>query len=297
MLQMRFSLRWLDIASRGCYKTSMKRREFLRTSLTVSTLAGLSGSSLTSRAAEMPGGSREIYELRQYRLKDGASHEVLDAYLEKAAIPAWNRLGCKPIGIFGQLERKAKPAATEAVDPLSIFVLIPYPSFEAFGSAAARLAADREYQAAGAPYLDAPKSAPAYDRFDSWLMLAFAGMPKLEQPGFSKDRKPRMFEMRTYESHSEAKALKKVEMFNAGEIQTMREVGLAPIFYGQGLIGGNLPHLTYLLSGESEEAHAKQFVDFGKHPVWNKLKNDPQYADTVSKIVIRFLEPKPYSQI
>ena len=274
----------------------MKRREFVKTSLTVSALAGLSPT-LTAAAADLPAGNREIYELRKYRLKDGAGHELLDGYLEKAAIPAWNRLGCKPVGVFGQLERKGKPAATEAVEPLSVFVVIPYPSFEAYGAAAARLAADGEYLAAGTPYLDAPKTAPAYDRMDSWLMLAFAGMPRIEQPAYSKERKPRMFEMRTYESHSEAKALKKVEMFNAGEIQTMREVGLAPIFYGQGLVGGNLPHLTYLLSGESEEAHTKQFGDFGRHPVWNKLKNDPQYADTVSKITNRFLEPKAYSQI
>ena len=106
-----------------------------------------------------------------------------------------------------------------------------------------------------------------------------------------------MFEIRTYESHSEIKALKKVEMFNSGEIETMREVGLGPIFYGQTLIGANLPHLTYMLSAEDQQAHNKHWEAFGKHPVWNKLKNDPQYADTVSKINNRFLVPTAYSQI
>ena len=275
----------------------MKRREFLKTSLTVSTLAGLSKAGINATAAEMPGGSREIYELRKYRLKEGASHELLDAYLEKAAIPAWNRLGFSPVGVFSQLPRKGAPAGTEAVEPLSVFVLIPYPSLEAFANAPTHLEADAEYQAAAAAYLQAPKAAPAYDRIDSWLMLAFSGMPKIEQPAYSKERKPRMFEMRTYESHSESKALKKIEMFNAGEIQAMRDVNLGPIFYGQGLVGGNLPHLTYLLSAESEEAHTQQFGVFRNHPVWKKLSGDPQYADTVSKITNRFLEPKPYSQI
>src|SRR5207247_2483543 len=100
-----------------------------------------------------------------------------------------------------------------------------------------------------------------------------------------------------YESHSEAKALKKVEMFNAGEIGAMKEVGLAPVFYGQALIGPNLPHLTYMLSGETREAHKEHFKVFGTHPVWQKLKNDPQYADTVSKITSRFLVPSACSQI
>ena len=94
-------------------------------------------------------------------------------------------------------------------------------------------------------------------------MLAFAGMPKIEFPAYCQEKKPRIFELRTYESHSELKALKKVEMFNAGEIDLMREVGLAPIFYGQALIGRDLPHLTYMLSAENQEAHKKHWNAFG----------------------------------
>jgi hypothetical protein len=77
----------------------------------------------------------------------------------------------------------------------------------------------------------------------------------------------------------------------------MREVGLGPIFFGQALAGSGLPHLTYMLSAESDDAHKQHWGGFGKSPVWNKLKNDPQYADTVSKIVNRFLVPTAYSQI
>jgi hypothetical protein len=103
--------------------------------------------------------------------------------------------------------------------------------------------------------------------------------------------------MRTYESFSEVKALKKIEMFNSGEIATMKEVGLAPVFYGQALIGANLPHLTYMTSAENDQVHKQHWDAFGKHPVWLKLKNDPQYADTVTKITKRFLKPTAYSQI
>jgi hypothetical protein len=276
----------------------MKRREFLKTSITISTLAGLGTASLSVSAAESAGGAgREYYELRAYRLKSGASHELLDNYLEKAAVPAWNRLGSKPVGVFVQQERTGPPAPTEIRDPSSVLVLIPYPSVESFTSAGPRLNQDTEYLKAGAEYLQTPKSNPAFERIDSWLMLAFAGMPKVELAAYSREKKARMFEIRTYESYSEVKALKKVEMFNSGEIDTMREVGLAPVFYGQALAGANLPHLTYMLSAEDEEAHKKHWATFGSHPVWNKLKNDPQYADTVSKIYNRFLVPTAYSQI
>ena len=122
-------------------------------------------------------------------------------------------------------------------------------------------------------------------------------MPKIELPPYSRGRKARIFELRTYESYSEAKALKKIDMFNSGEIAVMHEVGLAPVFYGQALIGRDLPHLTYMLSAEDRDLHKKHWQAFGAHPTWNKMKDDHQYADTVSKITSRFLVPTPFSQI
>jgi hypothetical protein len=267
----------------------MKRREFLKTSLTAAALGGTLGAGMPSASvAETGPAGREYYEWRVYRLKSGGNHELLDTYLEKAAIPALNRLGIKSVGVFTEKESKDGPA---------VYVLIPYPSLAAFGEVTARLSSDPEYQNAGAEYLGLPKSNPAFERIDSWFLLAFAGLPRMELPAYCREKKPRLFEVRTYESHSESKALKKVEMFNAGEIDTMREVGLGPIFFGQALLGKDLPHLTYMLSAEDDAAHKTHWGAFGKHPVWQKLQKDPQYADTVSKIVNRFLSPTAYSQI
>jgi hypothetical protein len=270
-------------------RAKMKRREFLKTSLTATALGGTLSTSLPSAlGAESGAAGREYYEWRVYRLKSGSSHELLDSYLQKAAIPALNRLGIKSVGVFTEKEPKDGPAVN---------VLIPYPSLSAFGEVTARLSSDSEYQTAGAEYLGLPKTNPAFERIDNWFLLAFAGLPKMELPAYCREKKPRLFEVRTYESYSEAKALKKVEMFNAGEIDTMREVGLGPIFFGQALVGKDLPHLTYMLSAEDEDAHKTHWGGFGKHPVWQKLQKDPQYADTVSKIVNRFLTPTVYSQI
>jgi hypothetical protein len=279
-------------------RTDMKRREFLKTSLTVSTLAGLSTAALSAGAAETgPGPRQEYYELRAYRLKGADKRPLLEAYIEKAAIPALNRLGIKPVGVFVQQERTGAPGGTEVRDPAVVYVLRPYASLEGFAKASAQMSADPEYQKAGAEYLQSTKDQPAFERIESWLMLAFAGMPRLELPPYCREGKTRMFELRTYESHSELKALKKVDMFNSGEIQTMREVGLAPVFYGQGLIGSNLPHLTYMLSAENQDAHKKHWDAFRDHPTWKQLQKDPQYADTVSRIYNRFLVPTSYSQI
>lgn len=266
----------------------MKRRDFLKTSVAVSALAGISPIALTARAADTTRAGREYYEMRLYRLKSATDRGLLDGYLEKALLPALGRLGIKPVGVFSEIEPKDGPG---------VYVLIPYASLESYAATAGHLNADAEYLKAGAAYLETPKTNPGFVRIDSWLMLAFAGIPKIELPSYCKEKKARIFELRTYESHSEVKAQNKVDMFNAGEIDVMREVGLGPIFYGQALIGRDLPHLTYMTSAENMEAHKKHWGVFGGHPVWKKLSGDKQYADNVSHITSRMLEPAPYSGI
>src|SRR5438105_14351881 len=141
----------------------MKRREFIKGSVAASTIAAAGLEELTSSAAERkPGGAQEYYELRAYRLKPGASHSSLDAFLEKAAIPAFNRLGSKPIGVFVQQERKGNAAGTEVRDPNTVLVLIPFPSLDSFATAAARLHGAAECHKAGAEYLHLPKETPSY---------------------------------------------------------------------------------------------------------------------------------------
>jgi len=265
----------------------MKRRAFLKTSAALSATAAFGvPSSLTADSGGATG--RDFYEWRTYRLRNASAQTLLTGYLERALIPALNRLGAKPVGAFTEEEPADGPA---------VHLLIPHPSLESFGRTAEALNHDSMYLEAGAAYLGVPKSSPAFDRMDSWLLLAFAGMPRLEQPAYSRAGKPRIFELRVYESHSELKAAKKVEMFNAGEIEVMKEVGLGPVFYGAGLVGRDLPHLAYMLSAEDMDSHKAHWNAFLKHPTWEKLKNDPQYKDTVSKITKRFLRPLPGSQL
>jgi hypothetical protein len=49
-----------------------------------------------------------------------------------------------------------------------------------------------------------------------------------------------------YLSPSEGKGLNKIKMFASGEIPLMKEVGLAPIFYGRTIAGLNMPCLVLL---------------------------------------------------
>ncbi|HEY1791474.1 MAG TPA: NIPSNAP family protein [Opitutaceae bacterium] len=257
----------------------------MKTTLAAGSVAALAG---TARAADA-GPSSQILELRSYRLRAGAGHALLDGYLEKALIPALNARGVEAVGAFTEPDAK---------DGAAVWVLIPHPSMESVVSIDSSINEDGGVQAAGMDYLSRPtKENPAFDRIDSWIFLPFSGLPRLVVPQLAKDRKARVFEMRTYESYSELKALKKVAMFNAGEIGVMQEVDLSPVFYGQALVGRDLPHLTYMLCSSDLATHKRNWDRFLAHPVWKKLLNDPQYADTVQKITSRFLVPTEYSQV
>jgi len=271
---------------------NLDRRDFIKTALTASASAAALGGVAASAAADAthaPGTRQEYYELRAYRLKPDGATALLDGYLEKALIPALNKRGIKNVGVFTEPESKDGPA---------LWVLIAHPSIESVATITSELNLDPAIQAAGAEYLNSadPKN-PPFDRVDSWLLLAFAGLPQLVVPAVAQAGKPRIYELRAYESFSELKALKKVDMFNDGEIAVMQEVGLGPVFYGQALVGRDLPHLTYMLSSPDRATLAKSWGAFGKHPDWVKMKGDPQYADTVSKITSRILIPTKYSQL
>src|SRR6185369_2843248 len=183
----------------------MKRREFLKSSLVAGAAAALP--SLRSGAAEEKPAAvaREYYELRLYHLRRGTMTKRFDDYCRDAAIPASNRMGIGPIGVFSVMIGPDSP---------TMYVLIPHKTAESFATFTERLRSDAEYQKAGAEFINAPPSDPPYVRVESSLLVAFEGCPKIEVPAATAAKKPRIFELRTYESHSKKASKKKIEMFN-----------------------------------------------------------------------------------
>ena len=201
----------------------MKRREFLHSSLAMAG-AGAVVSSLTAEADETAAGQRQFYELRLYHLRRGPQTESFDKYFRDAAIPALNRAGIAQVGVFGMMVGPDSP---------SIYVLLPHPSLDSLIATSAHLDVDEEFQKVGADFINAPATNPSFVRVESSLMVAFEGMPKLEAPSFPGGGQSRIFELRTYESHSRKAGMKKVAMFNRGEMAIFRRTGLPPVFFGR----------------------------------------------------------------
>jgi hypothetical protein len=257
----------------------MKRREFLA--------AGIAGAAGIEAAAASIGKSekakRQYFELRQYRLLNRGKAGAVGEFLREVGIPAMNRIGIKPVGVFNVMYGPNDP---------TLYVLLVHSSLESVVTSTERLLADREYSKCD--FVNAAYAEPAYVRIESSLMVAFKDMPKLEVP----EKKPRIFELRIYESHGSKAAKKKIEMFNeGGEIAIFKKTGLQPVFFGETLIGPKMPNLTYMLAFDDMAMRDKRWPIFGSSPEWKKLRANPAYKDTVSNITDIILRPTRYSQI
>ena len=232
--------------------------------------------------------ARQYIELRRYHLLPGTKQRAFTSFIGEVAIPALNRAGIAKVGAFTVIYGENAP---------SLLVVLAHDSLDSVVSLRERLASDAEYARAGAAILEAPMSDPAFVRVESSLLRAFEAMPRVEPAAAAGAATSRIYEMRTYESHSNRAALNKLKMFNAGEVPIFRRAGLTPVFFGERLIGANMPSLTYMLTFADMTARDRAWSAFSKDPDWKALSTDPQYRDNVSAISDIILQPTSYSQI
>ena len=269
----------------------MKRRDWITSSLAASALATLPAMDSGAQEQGNPSsGAREFYVLKRYQLRNGPQPGRMNDFLAKAAVPALNRAGVKPVGVFHGMAGPENPA---------VYVITPYASPDAMLRASARVAKDEAYAAQAASYFDAPASEPAYVRFETYLLEAFATVPRIEVPPAAREKQPRIFELRTYENPSEKANGTKIKMFNTAEIAIFRRTGLRPVFFGRTLIGSRMPSLTYMLTFKDLEERERNWSAFARDPEWKKLSTTPGYTDAeiVSNITNVFLSPAFCSQI
>jgi hypothetical protein len=265
----------------------MKRRHFVKASLLTPVAAPLTNPMSTKQISSEPNVGSEFYELRIYTLKNAQQLNLVQDFLKQAAIPALNKLGSKAIGVFTEYLAEGFT---------KLVVIIPFSSIDAYLKVNDQLTNNSAYQQAGAAYLTADPTAPAYERIESSLLQSFTAMPKMEVP----ENKARIFELRRYESPNEAAGKKKIEMFNeGGEIAIFKRTGLTPVFFGETLIGPRRPNLTYMLTFDDMVDHDQSWKTFSGDPEWKKVSAMPEYANSkiISGIHRMFLVPTTFSQI
>ncbi|CAG5011751.1 hypothetical protein DYBT9275_05017 [Dyadobacter sp. CECT 9275] len=234
---------------------------------------------------------REYYEIKMYRLKNSEQEARMDKFLKDAYLPALHRAGIKMVGVF-------KPILTDTSAGKLIYVLIPLKSLDMLVSLPKTLGKDQQYQTDGKDYLDAVYSNPPYSRIESTVLRAFEDRPFIKNTSLSSPKSERIYELRSYEGHTEKIHVNKVRMFNDGnEVGIFDRLGFNPVFYGEVIAGKSMPNLMYLTTfanKASRDAHWKSFTDDAE---WNKVKVMPEYQNNVSKNTAYFLFPTEYSDI
>jgi hypothetical protein len=232
---------------------------------------------------------REFYQIKTYNLKSQEQLTVTENFLKDAYLPALKKIGIKAVGVF-------KPRTFAADSIKKIVVVIPFGSNKQFLQLDDKLAKDQDYLKVGAPYLNAAYNQSPYIRIESVLLQAFTDHPLLTLPQLDSPRASRVYELRSYESATEAIYRRKVDMFNAGgEIKLFQRLQFNAVFYGEVLSGGKMPNLMYLTTfanQESRDNHWKAFVD---SPEWKALLQMDKYKNTISHMDILFLYPTDYS--
>lgn len=225
-----------------------------------------------------------FHELRAYELRNDLDAARMHEFMEKHLVPEMKRRSLGPVGVFNVLSGQNSPA---------LVLLLNHASLESIQSNTQQVASKSEYNQAWRAF---EKSDPIpYVRYRSQFLRAFSGHPKVEVP------KPRqeshLFELRTYESRDAFDSAAKIDMFNEAEIQIFRDCGFKPIFFGESIFGDRLPNLTYLVAFDDMAQREKAWAEFRVNPDWNRIKDEPRWADTVTSIHASFLQPTGYSEI
>lgn len=240
-------------------------------------------------AAGNPAEEQMYYELRIYRLKDPGKNAVTDKYLKDAFIPAMHRAGIANVGVF-------KPVEKDTAFGKMVYVFIPYKNIDDYARVVTTLENDPVYLQAGKDFLDAPYNDPPFTSYESILMKAFAFMPEFRVPSYTNPRNERIYELRSYASWTEAKATKKIHMFNeGGEMAIFEKIGSNAVFYGQVLLGSQKPRLMYMTTYSDMQSQKEHWSAFSNHPDWQSLRVKEEYANTVIRPNAYLLFPTDYS--
>lgn len=254
-------------------------------------LAATGGAALTAAARKTPAPSASAwFELRHFQMRNARTNQIqrTTKFISEAYAPAARRAGMGPVGIFNAV-----------IAPESPFLLVVsgFPSPAAMQASMEKVDADAEYQKQHLEFNSNPDA--AYVRMETTLLRCFDALPAIDRGAAPAGNAARIFEMRTYESDNELTLKKKIKMFADGEIAIFRKCGLAPVFFGQAMVGPNLPRITYMVAFDSLAGREKAWSAFGADPDWQKLKVLPGLADAdiVSNISNVILKPVAGSDI
>ncbi len=232
---------------------------------------------------------QEFYRITVYHFANAEQEKMLDNYFEKALLPSLHKNKFENIGVF-------KPIANDTAADKTIYIFINAKTFEGLLAIDSLLGSDSDYKTAAKEYLDAAYNTAPFTRYETILLKAFPLAMKMNLPNLKSGKSEHIYELRSYESPTDALYKNKVQMFNeGGEVDLFKKLEFNAVFYADVLSGCRMPNLIYMTSFENmpaRDAHWKSFVDA---PEWKRLSSLPEYQHNVSKADIILMHAAAYS--
>ena len=240
----------------------------------------------SSLAVTDPSENSYLIECVTYRLDFGPQMGNVLGWIEKRAIPLWQRYRFGPVGVF-----------TVEVGPHipAVFVIRTYSSLADRSAVWKNLGRDAEW---GAAVADLEKDGPASRGEDMILLTSTLFSPPIKPvPAGEPARK--LFEFRIYESPTWRQLGYLHDRFAGGEIEIFHKSGIHPLFYGDTLTGPNQPNMVYMIPYQDAAAREKAWTAFRNDPGWVKLLDDSirKGGEIVRNISNIMLTPANFSMI
>jgi hypothetical protein len=260
----------------------MPRRDFLAA-------AGLTAGLSSAVPAAGETAAPTILEIRRLQMRNSPDGEFehTQAFFADTVVPGLARAGASSIGVF-----------RGGIGPDAPFVLMvtEFASLAALDAAGMAFWGDAGVRKAYAAYTSS--SPRVYEREEVSLLRSFPGFAALKTPA-AKSSGSHVFELRRYESPNGITLQRKIGMFDNGEAAIFERLGMKPVFFGETIVGTNMPNLTYMLCFDSLAAREELWSKFVSDPEWKKISAPPEMHDSeiVSNISNWILEPLACSRI
>ncbi len=233
---------------------------------------------------------REYIQVRIYHAADSSQLTTISSYLQTALQPALERGNFKRTGFFTAIDN-------DTAKDKRLYVFIALPSLAQLENLTALIDKTQVDSMTAPVYTKAAYNAAPYNRIETILLRAFEGAPQVTASGVKGAIADRVYELRSYESATEALHQNKVKMFNSGEVELFQRLGFNAVFYGQVIAGGYMPNLMYMTSFDNKAARDEHWKTFSADPDWKVMSAKPEYQHNVSKNTSIFLRPLAYSRL
>jgi hypothetical protein len=232
----------------------------------------------------------EYMVLRVYHTGSADGLSAIEQYLQATLLPQLDKAGFRRNGVFTLI-------GNDTAADKRLYVLTPFAELSQLEKLSAIGEKSLTDSINSGGYTNAKHNASPFTRMETILLQAFSGMPQVKASGVKSNISDRVYELRSYESATEAQYLNKVDMFNSGEVTLFERLGFNAVFYGKVLAGGRMPNLMYMTSFANRADRDEHWKAFGSDPEWKKMSSMPKYQNNVSKIDITFLRPTGYSKL